>query len=66
MEDHLHKSDSQGKFADAQISKQRIEYLRKVEKEKILQLKKLYHEDTVTNKVKLIRERNWKYSRKMS
>lgn len=58
MEDQLHKSDAQGKFADAQISKQRIEYLRKVEKEKVLQLKKSYHEEEVTNKNKLIRERN--------
>lgn len=50
IEDNLHKSDAQGKFADAQISKQRIEYLRKVEKEKILQLKKSFHEDEVINK----------------
>ena len=49
MEDHLHKSDAQGKFADAQISKQRIEYLRKLEKGKILQLKKSYHEEEVNN-----------------
>lgn len=56
MEDNLHKSDAQGKFAEAQISKQRIEYLRKVEKEKVLQLKKSYHEEEVKNKVKLIRE----------
>lgn len=47
MEDHLHKSDSQGKFAEAQMAKQRIEYLRKLEKEKILQLKKLTQEEEV-------------------
>jgi len=47
LEDHLHKSDSQGKFAEAQTAKQRIEYLRKVEKEKILQLKKAYHDEEV-------------------
>ena len=60
MEDQLHKSDAQGKFADAQTSKQRIEYLRKLEKEKILQLKKSCHEEEVRYKVKLIRERKWK------
>ncbi len=56
MEDNLQKSDAQGKFADAQIAKQRIEYLRKVEKEKVLQLKKSYHEEEVKKIVKLIRE----------
>ena len=51
LEDQLHRSDNQEKFADAQISKQRIEYLRKVEKEKVLQLKKSCHEEDVNNKV---------------
>jgi hypothetical protein len=49
LENHLHKSEAQGKFADAQISKQHIEYIRKLEKGKILQLKKSYHEDEVNN-----------------
>jgi hypothetical protein len=47
LEDVLHKSDIQGKFAEAQMAKQRIEYLRKLEKEKILQQKKNTQEEEV-------------------
>ena len=47
MEEHLHKSDSQSRFAEAQIAKQRIEHLRKVEKDKLLNVKKNTHEEEV-------------------
>lgn len=47
MEDQLHKLDNQSKFAEAQITKQQIEYLLKIQKEKTLQQKRTFHEEEV-------------------
>ena len=50
MEEQLQKSDSQSRFAEAQIAKQKIEHLRKVEKDKALFLSRLFKEITAAIK----------------
>jgi len=47
LEDQLHKLDNQSKFAEAQITKQQIEYLLKLQKEKTLEHKRYLHEEEV-------------------
>lgn len=43
----IEKNENASKFVDAEIAKQRLEYLMKVEREKIISVKKQMHEEEV-------------------
>ena len=50
----IENNENSSKFVDAEISKQRLEFLRKVEREKIILAKKQIHEEEVILKLREI------------